>query len=139
MRSSTFRNFTIRLTEKQYKQLKKRFNPDNFRKACYSPDSRNETPCLCRDMELRNRALFHEDSNTLEDFKVCRGCPFALPNGIGTCGMLFMNWCDGHNLVSFRLLLNPAVVVAENGHGLDIAKAIYQELLSWKKESHAAS
>ena len=137
MRSSTFRNFTIRLTEKQYKQLKKRFNPDNFRKACYSPDSRNETPCLCHDMELRNRALFHGDANDPEDFKVCRSCPFALPSGIGICGTQFLFWCEGHHLNPHRLVLNPAIVIAENGHGLEVSKAIYQELLSWKKEPHA--
>ena len=134
MRSAIFRNFTIRLTEKQYKQLKKRFNPDNFCKAYYSTDLRNETPCLCHDMEQRNRTLFHGNSDDPNDFKVCRGCPFALPSGIGICGTQFLFWCEGHNLTSFRLLLNPNVLVATNDHGLEISKAIYQELLSWKRE-----
>lgn len=133
MREKTFEGFVIRLTEKQYALLKKRFNPDNFVGVnVYGPYTtvyRNQTPCLCEEVREKTNRL------------ACEGCAF-FGQGLNfdwRCGSMFSMWVSQRLSYQFRdaVHLGSHEVRASGDQGLVVITAIYNELLSWKKIKNA--
>ena len=127
MRTKTFEEFTINLTEKQYKALKKRFNPDNFT----PPDEHfghlksliNEADCLCP--AIRKGPLTHV---------TCEGCPFACVDR-GQCGYLFIRWAAtlGFEQPEYKVRLKVHEIAVEDDQGIAIVTAIYKVLMTFRR------
>ena len=127
MRTKTFEEFTINLTEKQYKALKKRFNPDNF----IPPDEHfghlkslvNEADCLCP--TIRRGPIGQV---------TCKGCPFACVDH-GQCGYLFIRWATtlGFEQPEYKVGLKVHEIVVEDDQGIAIVTAIYKDLMTFRR------
>lgn len=129
MRTKTFEEFTINLTEKQYKALKKRFNPDNFIPQAgphldHLKALVNIADCLCP--SIMKGPLTHV---------TCEGCPFAFSNGRGQCGYLYIKWAStlGFEQPEYRVHLGVREISVDDAQGIAIVTAIYKVLTSFRR------
>ena len=128
MRTKTFEGFTINLTEKQFKALKKRFNPGNFNTNGYIGSFKslvNSAECLCPTIR----------KGPLTNHITCEGCPFAFSNGRGQCGYLFVRWATtlGFEQPEYKVKLGVREITAEDDQGIAIVTAIYEALTSFRR------
>ena len=129
MRTKTFEGLEMQLTEKEYAQLKKRFNPQNLIRNDEGTLV-NETACLCL-------PLLHQ----YPGLRSCEKCPFAFMekrNGqqvrVGKCGDLFDDWCRHIGVSPYVITLGMyAVYLTDPSVGRRLVRAIYLDLLTWKK------
>lgn len=126
MRTKQFGDFTIKITEKQYKQLKKRFNPENFTPTLLSLDGftiqASYSHCICYDVR---------------DPMSCAGCPFDLYSigKLGACSYMLNKWARENHFADPHeaLKLQDSFVSVHTKDGMKLIQAIYDELLTWKK------